>query len=62
LNLKEVTYSVGAVCRGGLSLRKAEKHFNIANNDHQVFFSVDTFVERMVRIFGSKAPANGCVR
>jgi hypothetical protein len=22
--LKEVTYSVGAVCRGGLSLRKAE--------------------------------------
>lgn len=37
LKLKEVTYSVGAICRGGLSLSKAEKHFNIGNDDHQHF-------------------------
>ena len=61
LKLKEVTYSVGAVCRGGLSLRKAEKHFNIANNDLQVFFFVGTFVEFETRAV-LKAPANSCAR
>ena len=39
----------------------SQTHFNIANNVHQVFFYVFTFVE-MAWGYGLKAPANTCVR
>jgi hypothetical protein len=39
----------------------SQTHFNIANNVHQVFFFVFTFVE-MVCLRDLKAPANTCVR
>ena len=39
----------------------SQTHFNIANNVHQVFFFVCTFV-KLGRVRVVKAPANTCVR
>jgi hypothetical protein len=43
LNLKEVTYPVGAGLRNKPELPQAQTQCNIANNDQQVFFFVCTF-------------------